>query len=147
LLIYLGISVGTAPAQADAVNPIAEQLKERAMRFAIRVTGFCRTVPETWEGCHVRNQLFRSGTGMAANYSATCRARSRRDFLSKIGVVVEESDEAVFWLTFIRRAKIRETDEGLQLLNEATELLAIFTQSSVTASNNSQQSGHSSQSQ
>jgi len=108
------------------------------MRFAVQVTRFCRGLPETWEGRHVRDQLFRSGTGVASNYSATCRARSRREFISKLGVVVEESDESVFWLKFLKQAEISDTPDGTALLGEARELLAIFIQSAKTASANRQ---------
>ena len=129
----MGIADGTASAATDAVNPIAEELKERTLRFALEVVGFCRTIPDTWEGRHVRDQLFRSATGLASNYHATCRARSHRDFVSKIGIVVEESDEAVFWLTFARRAGIKTARDRADLLSEANELLAIFAQSAKTA--------------
>ncbi len=108
------------------------------MRFAVRVMCFCRTLPETWEGRHVADQLFRSGTSVAANYHATCRARSHRDFISKIGIVVEESDESVFWLTFAGRSGMQESAEQKELLGEGRELLAIFIQSAKTASANRQ---------
>jgi four helix bundle protein len=118
------------------VNEIAEQLKERTMLFALRVMRFCRTLPDTWESRHVRDQLFRSGAGVAANYHATCRARSHRDFVSKIGIVVEESDETLFWLNFVSRAELAREPDGSDLRSEARELLAIFTQSAKTASAN-----------
>ena len=106
------------------------------MQFAISVARFCRTLPDTWEGRHVRDQLFRAGTGVAANYRASCRARSHREFISKLGVVVEESDESVFWLKFLKRAEISDTRDQSGLLCEARELCAIFTQSAKTASAN-----------
>jgi four helix bundle protein len=118
------------------MNRIAEALKERSMRFAIRVVRYCRALPDTWEGRHVRDQLFRSGTSVAANYHAACRARSHRDFVSKIGVVVEESDECVFWLTFVGEVGLSDDVARRELLAEARELLAIFVQSAKTASSN-----------
>jgi four helix bundle protein len=118
------------------MNEQAAALQERTMRFAVRITCFCRTLPDTWEGRHVRDQLFRAGTGTASNYHSACRARSRRDFISKVGIVVEESDESVFWLKFVKRAEIKDTPEGTELMNEAKELLAIFTKSAKTASAN-----------
>ena len=121
-----------------AMNEKAQALQERTMKFAVRITRFCRTLPDTWEGRHVRDQLFRAGTGTACNYHAACRGRSRRDFISKIGIVVEESDESVFWLKFLKRAEIKDTPAGTEVLNEANELLAIFTQSAKTASANRQ---------
>jgi four helix bundle protein len=76
---------------------------------------------------------FRAGTGVAANYHATCRARSHRDFVPKLGIVVEESDETVFWLTFTGEVGLNHEKERQELLVEARELLAIFTQSAKTA--------------
>jgi four helix bundle protein len=115
------------------VNEIAETLKERSIRFALRLTGFCRKLPDTWEGRFVRDQLFRSGARAAANYRAACRARSRPDFVSKLGMTVEESDEAVFWLTFVGRAGMSNGTEQKELLDEASQLLAIFMASAKTA--------------
>jgi four helix bundle protein len=66
-------------------------------------------------------------------------ARSRRDFVNKLGMVIEESDESVFWLTFVGRSALNETSEQKDLLTEGRELLAIFIQSAKTASENSRQ--------
>ena len=106
------------------------------MRFALRLSRFCRGLPETWEGLFVRDQLFRSGTRQAANYHAACRARSHRDFVSKMGMTVEESDESVFWLTYIARSGLNHAPEQKALFAEACELLAIFMASEKTASEN-----------
>ena len=120
------------------MNEIAEKLKERTTLFAVRGRHYCRSLPDNSEGRHVRDQLFRSATGVAANYHAACRARSHRDFVAKIGIVVEEADEAVFWLRFVKRADINNTADGTDLLDEAQELLAIFIQSAKTANANRQ---------
>ena len=117
------------------MSEIAENLKERSLRFALRVMKFCRTLPEDWEGRFIADQLFRAGSRTAANYRAACRAKSRRDFINKLGSVVEESDESVFW-SLIGRSGMSETSEQKYLLSEGGELLAIFTQSSKTASSN-----------
>jgi four helix bundle protein len=106
------------------------------MRFALRVMRFCRPLAADWEGRFVAEQLFRAGARTSANYHAACRARSRRDFISKLGMVVEESDESVFWLLFVGRSGMNETAEQAELLAEARELLAIFVQSAKTASHN-----------
>jgi four helix bundle protein len=120
----------------DVPNQLAEQLKERTMRYALRVMRFCKSLPDTWEGHFVADQLFRSGARTAANYRSTCRARSRREFAAKMGTVVEESDESVFWLTFAGRSGMSETVEQKDLLNEGRELVAIFTSSAKTATEN-----------
>ena len=118
------------------MNPIAEELKERVMRFALGVMRLCRTFPETWEARFVADRLFRASARSAANYHAACRGRSSRDFISKLGMVVEKSDESVFWLKFAGRAGMSESAEQQKLLREGQELLAIFIQSARTASHN-----------
>jgi len=120
-------------------NEFAEQLKERTMRFALRVMRFCRSLPQDWEGRFIADQLFRSGARTSANYHAACRARSRRDFVKKLGMVVEESDESVFWLTLVGRSGLNETGDQKDLLAEGRELLAIFVKSAKTASTNNRQ--------
>jgi four helix bundle protein len=117
-------------------NEIAEQLKERTMRFALRILRFCRALPQDWEGRFVADQLFRAGARTSANYHAACRARSHRDFTNKLGMVLEESDESVFWLTFAGRSGMNESVDQKELPAEGRELLAIFTQSAKTASQN-----------
>lgn len=74
----------------------AEALKARTKQFALRVLGLFRALPKTEEARIVGRQLFKSGTSIAANYRAACRARSKAEFVARIGVVVEEAEEAVF---------------------------------------------------
>jgi four helix bundle protein len=118
------------------MNEQAERLKERTMVFALQVMRLCQTFPATWEARFVADQLFRASARTAANYHATCRARSHRDFVSKIGVVLEESDESLFWLNFVGRSELNTSAEQKALVSEGRELLAIFTQSAKTASAN-----------
>ena len=96
-------------------NELAAALKERTMRFALRIMLFCKTLPETWEARFVADQLFRAGARTGANYRAACRARSRRDFVNKMGSVVEESDESPFWLEFVGRAGMNDTAQQREL--------------------------------
>jgi four helix bundle protein len=115
-------------------NQQAGHLKNRALRFSVRVMRFCRTFYQTWECAFVADQLFRASARTAANYRAACRARSHRDFTNKMGMAVEEADESVFWLTFVGESGMKETTDQKELLGEAGELLAIFTKSAKTAS-------------
>jgi four helix bundle protein len=117
-------------------NEIADQLKERTMRFALRVMRLYRTLSAEWEGRFIADQLFRASARAGANYNAACRARSRRDFINKLGMVVEESDESVFWLMFVGRSGMNETADQKELLSEGRELLAIVIRSAKTASDN-----------
>lgn len=78
------------------VTVTAEQLKDRTKRFALHIVELFRSPPRTDEARVMGRQLLRSATSVAANYRAVCRARSKAEFVSKIGVVVEEIDESVF---------------------------------------------------
>ena len=110
------------------------ELKERCMHFAVNVASLWRTAPRAWPAQRVSDQVFRSATSVAANYHAACRARSRREFIAKLGLVIEEAEETVFWLEFAARIKLVEAARTAPLLQEARELLAIFTASAKTAS-------------
>lgn len=107
-------------------------LRERTMRFALEEVKFCRRIPPSPEGWHVRGQLFRAGTGVASNYRAACRGKSKPDFVAKLGTVIEEADESDFWLELSDRAEIVKGEETKPLRQEANELVAIFTQAQKT---------------
>ena len=85
-------------------------------------------------------QLVRSGTSVASNYRAACRARSRAEFIAKIGVVEEEADESAFWLELVVEHKLMQETLVRPLLKEADELTAIMAASRISASRNSKQS-------
>ena len=110
-----------------------EELKDRTKKFAIRIVRLVRVLPRTLDGRAIGNQLLRSGTSVAANYRATCRARSHAEFKSKLGVVVEEIDETVFWLELIAESEILPARRLKDLQAEALELFRIFVRSQLTA--------------
>jgi four helix bundle protein len=114
----------------------ATELQDRSKRFAVRVVLFCRCLPTSWEARRIGGQLINSATAVYANYRATCRARSRAEFIAKIGVVAEESDECVGWLELIEALDLLRNEELTWLLGEAGELLAIFAKSQKTAKAN-----------
>ena len=118
------------------MNPRAEELKKRGFAFGLRIVRFCRTLRDTWEGREFSDQLFRSGTRVGANYRAACRARSHADFTAKMGYVVEEADESIYWLEMIEAAGIGAGVELKSLLAESNELSRIFNQSQPTAKTN-----------
>ena len=111
----------------------AEELKKRAKLFAIRIVKLFRALPRTDEARILGKQVLRSGTSVAANYRAVCRSRSRAEFIAKIGVVVEEIDETIFWLELLMETAIVKQDRLQSLLAEGNELLAIFAASQHTA--------------
>jgi four helix bundle protein len=110
-----------------------EDLKRRTADFAPRIVRFCRDLPRTWEARKLGEQLLASGTAVAANYRSACRGRSRAEFIAKLGIVVEESDETEFWLALLKRAGISTGNELDSLLRESGELLAIFAAAQKTA--------------
>ena len=118
------------------MNPRAEELKNRSFKFGLRIVRFCRTLRHTWEGCEFSDQLFRARTRVGANYRAACRARSHADFTAKMGYVVEEADESIYWLEMIEAAGIGVSAELKSLLAESNELSRIFNQSQLTAKTN-----------
>jgi len=110
-----------------------EELKKRCKQFAIRIVKLFRSLPRTEEARIMGKQVLRSGTSVAANYRAVCRARSKAEFTAKIGVVVEEADETTFWLELLVDTGIVREVRMRRLMNEANELLAIFAASQRTA--------------
>jgi four helix bundle protein len=111
----------------------AEELKSRTKKFAIRIVKLFRSLPKNEEARVIGRQVLRSGTSVAANYRAVCRARSLAEFVAKMGIVVEEADETVFWLELLVETEIVQEAKMRNLLLEANELLAIFAASHYTA--------------
>jgi four helix bundle protein len=114
----------------------ADALKERTKQFAIRIVAVSRSLPRSREADVVAKQLLRSGTAVAANYRAVCRARSKAEFISKISIVVEEADETVFWLELLGDTGLAPAAKLALLLKEANELVAICAASLRTAKGN-----------
>ena len=110
-----------------------EQLRDRTKRFALRVIRLYRSLPYRGDAQVLGKQLLRCGTSVAANYRAVCRARSKAEFLAKMGVVVEEADEAILWLELMTESGIVSLEKVEALLKEANELTAIFAASQRTA--------------
>ena len=111
----------------------ARELQARTKSFALRVIRMFRSLPKTEESRILGKQVLRSGTSVAANYRAVCRARSKAEFTAKLGVVVEEADETVFWLELLVESGIVPEEKIHSLMSEADELLAIFAASRHTA--------------
>jgi four helix bundle protein len=113
-----------------------EELKQRTKSFAVRVTRLVDALPNTVKGRAIANQIMRSATSIGANYRAACRARSRAEFIAKIGVVEEEADETAFWLELIIDTDLCGQSQIEPLLKEAGELVAIMAASRKSAIGN-----------
>jgi four helix bundle protein len=109
------------------------ELKERTKQFALRVMKLVDSLPNSVSGRAIANQLVRAGTSVGANYRSACRGRSKAEFCSKLGTVVEESDECCFWLELIMDASLLPRKLVEPLHQEANELTAIFVSSIKTA--------------
>lgn len=110
-----------------------EELRQRTKAFALRIVRLFQALPRTDVARTLGRQVLRSGTSVAANYRAVCRARSRAEFISKMGIVLEEADETVFWLEMLIKTGVVPKAKLTDLLDEADELVRVFAASGRTA--------------
>ena len=113
------------------------QLQSRTKNFALRVFKMVEKLPKSKGVEVIIYQLIKASTSVAANYRAACRAKSRADFINKLKIVEEESDESLFWLEFIAELNLMDNKLLENLLKEANELVAIFTAAIKTSKNKS----------
>lgn len=118
------------------VSTNAKEIKARTKRFALDIIELTDSLPRTRTGEVLGKQLLRAATSVGANYRAACRARSRADFISKVSVVEEESDESLYWLELIAESRLLPQKRPEMLMKEADELTAIFVASGRTAKQN-----------
>jgi four helix bundle protein len=111
-----------------------QELRDRADQFAVDIVTFCRRLPNDPLSKRLAGQLQDSGTSVAANYRAACRARSRAEFVAKLSIAVEEADESVLWLNTLQKSGLASGEELVALQQEAAELLSILSASRKTAS-------------
>jgi four helix bundle protein len=108
-------------------------LRGRTKQFALRVIRFVRSLPRDKVMDELGRQLLRCACSTAANYRAACRAKSRADFIAKMGIVEEESDEALFWMEVFVEAELVKPRLLSQLMTEADEITALVVASIRTA--------------
>ena|SRR5215213_1389227 len=104
----------------------SEKLKKRTKQFALRVIRLFKALPRGEEARIIGRQILRSGTSIGANYRAACRARTSKEFASKVRIVVEEADETIYWLELLIEAEIVVKKRLDALYSEGNELVAIF---------------------
>jgi len=115
----------------------AEELKKRTKQFGLRGINVVEALPNTRTANVIGNQLLRSATSVGVNYRSACRGRSKVDFISKIGIAIEEADESLYWMELLIEAGIVLEERLSPLMQEANELVAILTASVKTARVNS----------
>jgi four helix bundle protein len=111
----------------------SEEMKARTRAFALRIIRLAESLPNTPTANVIRNQMLRCGPSVGANYRAACRAKSRPDFVSKMGTVEEEADETIYWMELLIDAEIVKRARIADLLDEADQILSIVISSIKTA--------------
>lgn len=108
-------------------------LKVRTNSFAHRCVKMAVSLPENYLAHHIRKQLIRCSTSVAANYRAACLAQSKASFIAKLSICIEESDETIFWIEFLRDENLMPETKLKDLLSEAKEVTSILIASRKTA--------------
>ncbi|MFC1676324.1 four helix bundle protein [Planctomycetota bacterium] len=113
------------------------ELKERTKQFAHRCVKLSLAMDGDYLSKHIKCQLIRCSTSVAANYRAACISQSKASFVAKLAIVIEEVDESCFWMQFIIDEQLMKPEKVKPLLEEGKELTAIFVSSRKTARKNS----------
>jgi four helix bundle protein len=108
-------------------------LKERTKSFALQIIKLVESLPKGRTADVIGRQLLDAGTSVGANYRAACRPRSPADFISKMGIVEEETDETIYWMELLIEAKLVQKNDISSLLEEANQILAMTVSSIRTA--------------
>jgi four helix bundle protein len=137
--VVVGLLIGSAHFKGGDMSQQSEALKERTMLFAMNVLRLIDKFPDTPGARVIAFQLAKCSTSVGANYRAVCNARSRAEFIAKLGTVVEEADESVYWLEIVNRLQFVPGAEVRAALQESIELRAIFSRSSGTARANARE--------
>ncbi len=112
------------------------QLQNRTKNYAIRVFKLVEKLPKSKGSEVITYQIIKASSSVAANYRAVCRAKSKADFINKLKIVEEESDESLFWLEFIEDLELIQNKLLEDLIKEENELVSIFTAALKTSKTN-----------
>src|SRR4030088_3110075 len=102
------------------------EMKQRTKKFALRILDLADALPHTRSGNVIAGQIVRSGTSVAANYRALCRAKSQADFINKTSIVEEEADESCFWLELLIDRGLLWARRGSPLFKKGKGTTVIF---------------------
>ena len=114
------------------------ELQKRTKIFALRVMKMVGALPENYVARSIGSQLVRSATSVGANYRAACRGRSKAEFISKLGIVIEESDESSYWMELIIEGELLPPNRVEDLLDECNQITAIIVASRKSSIENQQ---------
>ena len=121
-----------------------DEMKARTKQFSLRVIKLVRALEQSVVGSVIGKQVLRSGTSVGSNYRAVCRARSDREFLAKMSIVIEEADETGYWLELIIEDGMMPKKQVLPLLTECEEIVAMMVASRKTAQQTTENRKHQS---
>jgi four helix bundle protein len=107
----------------------SESLKRRLKEFALAVMDLADNLPSGRCTDYLSYQLIRAANGAGSNYRAACRGRSKAEFVAKLGLAAEESDESLHWLDMLSSRKASDSAGVRNLLTEADQLVAILSAS------------------
>jgi four helix bundle protein len=113
------------------INP--DVMKNRTKDFALEIMKLTEALPKTSNARIISNQIVRCGTSVASNYRSSCRARSKIEFIAKLGIVEEEADETLFWLELIEESEMLPSNYLQDVKQEANEITAIVVTSRKSA--------------
>jgi four helix bundle protein len=115
------------------LDQFKDDMKRRTKLFAHRCVKLALALPSDQCANHIRGQLIRCSTSVAANYRASCNALSVSLIVSKLNIAIEECDETQFWIEFSDEENYyANTDEPVYLINEAHEIILILTKARQT---------------
>jgi four helix bundle protein len=114
-----------------------EEFKRRVFDYGVRVVRLVNALPKKDSARDLGRQLLRAGTSVGANYRAAARARSRADFVAKLGIVEEECDESLYWMEMLMELELVNRKRVQPLYLEGSEILAMVVSSINTARNRS----------
>jgi len=130
-----------SPRVADAVMS-TDDFRKRTFHFGIRIVRLVQALPRGDAARVIGNQLLRAGTAVGANYRAAARARSRADFIAKMGVVEEECDESIYWMDMLSELQLETANRMTDLPREANEILSMVVASIRTARGSAKRAVH-----
>ena len=113
-----------------------EMMQQRTKQFALRIIKLYQALPKSGEAQIIGKQILRSATSVGANYRASCRARSSKEFYSKLSIVIEEADESMFWLELLNESGIIKANLLHDITNETEEIIKVLVSARKTINQN-----------
>ena len=110
-----------------------DDISDRLVDFSVRIIRLVNSLPKDFVGKHVANQLLRSGTSSGANYEEARGAESSADFIHKLGIVLKELRESLYWLKVIKKGELLHSKQLENILDETEQLSKVIAQSVITA--------------